>query len=74
MRSHYLSFLLAGVLLQGSLAQTRETTPAKIKGALPAAPPTSPRRRRLYIWMTRATSPSCAKPATASRVFEDTPA
>jgi hypothetical protein len=38
MRSYYLSFLLAGVLLQGSLAQTCETAPAKIKGALPAAP------------------------------------
>jgi hypothetical protein len=39
MRSYYLSFLLAGVLLQGSLAQTCETAPAKIKRALPAAPP-----------------------------------
>jgi hypothetical protein len=38
MRSYYLSFLRAGVLPQGSLAQTSETAPAKIKRAQSAAP------------------------------------
>jgi hypothetical protein len=39
MERYYLGFLLAGVLLQASLAQTNETAQAKIKRALSAAPP-----------------------------------
>src|SRR5580704_6481295 len=39
MRSYYLSFFLAGVLLQGSLARTSETAPAQIKRARWPLPP-----------------------------------